>query len=82
MSWFPSGRCRQAAASAGTDAAAAAALPLEAAGKAIEIWFQDETRIGQQGTPSYEWGLCGSRLPAVRDNRHDTTYIFGTVCRA
>ena len=68
MSWFPSGRCRQAAASAGTDAAAAAALPLEAAGKAIEIWFQDETRIGQKGT--------------VRDNRHDPTYIFGAVCRA
>jgi len=27
-----------------------AALPSSAAGKPIEVWFQDEARIGQQGT--------------------------------
>jgi hypothetical protein len=27
-----------------------AAIPQHAIGKPIEIWFQDEARVGQQGT--------------------------------
>mgnify|MGYP003394389449 CR=1 FL=1 len=57
-------------------------MPPEAAGKTIEIWFQDEARVGQKGTLSYQWALRGSRPAAVRDNRHDSAYIFGAICPA
>jgi hypothetical protein len=48
----------------------------------VEIWFQDEARVGQKGSLSYVWAQKGSRPPMVRDNRHDTAYIFGAICPA
>jgi hypothetical protein len=57
-----------------------AALP-EAAGRMpIEVWFQDEARVGQKGTHAYVWAPVGSRPPMVRDNRHDSAYLFGAIC--
>ena len=56
------------------------ALPASAAGKAIEIWFQDEARVGQQGTLEFIWAPIGSRPLAVRDNRRDSAYLFGALC--
>jgi hypothetical protein len=53
-----------------------------AAGKHIEIWFQDEARVGQQGTHAYIWAPIGARPLMVRDNRHDSAYIFGAICPA
>ncbi len=38
--------------------------------------------MGQKGSLSYVWGPVGSRPPMVRDNRHDTAYIFGAICPA
>ena len=32
-----------------------AALPPEAAGKPVEIWFTDEARVGQQCTLTRAW---------------------------
>ena len=32
-----------------------AALPAAAAGRSIEIWFQDEARVGQRGGQAYIW---------------------------
>jgi DDE superfamily endonuclease len=58
----------------------AAALPAYAAGKPIEIWFQDEARVGQKGGHAYIWALVGSRPPMVRDNRHVSAYVFGAIC--
>ena len=49
----------------------AEALPETASGKPIEIWFQDEARVGQQGSLEYIWAPVGSRPRMVRDNRHD-----------
>lgn len=46
----------------------------------VEIWFQDEARVGQKGSLSYLWAPVGSRPPMVRDNRHDTAYLFGAIC--
>jgi len=57
-----------------------AALLVSTAGKAIEIWFQDEARVGQQGSLEYIWAPVGSRPLAVRDNRHDSVYLFGALC--
>jgi hypothetical protein len=38
--------------------------------------------VGQKGGHSYVWAAVGSRPPMVRDNRHDTAYIFGAICPA
>jgi putative transposase len=46
----------------------------------IEFWFQDEARVGQQGTLSRVWSPIGSRPPMVRDNRRANAYIFGAIC--
>jgi hypothetical protein len=46
----------------------------------VEIWFQDEARVGQKGTHAYVWAPVGSRPAMVRDNRHDTAYLFGAIC--
>ena len=55
-------------------------VPQAAANKAIEVWFQDEARVGQQGTLAYVWARRGSCPVAVRDNRHDSAYLFGAIC--
>lgn len=57
-------------------------MPASAAGKPIEVWFQDEARIGQKGSLEYVWAPVGSRPPMVRDNRHDSAYLFGAICPA
>ncbi len=57
-----------------------AALEGTTAGTPIEIWFQDEARVGQKGTHAYIWAPIGSRPLMVRDNRHDSAYIFGAIC--
>lgn len=38
--------------------------------------------MGQKGSLSYMWAPIGSRPAMVRDNRHDTAYIFGAICPA
>jgi len=55
------------------------ALPA-AAGKSVEVWFQDEARVGQKGGHAYVWAPIGSRPPMVRDNRHDSVHLFGAIC--
>ena len=60
----------------------AAAIPEHARDKPIELWWQDEARVGQQGTLTRLWAERGSRPPAPRDCRYDWAYIFGAVCPA
>src|SRR5208283_1075151 len=48
----------------------------------IEPSCKDEARVGQKGSLSYVWAPVGSRPPMVRDNRHDTAYVFGAICPA
>lgn len=57
-------------------------MPASAADKPIEIWFQDEARVGQKGSLEYVWAPVGSRPPMLRDNRHDSAYLFGAICHA
>jgi hypothetical protein len=57
-------------------------LPPAAAGKPLEIWFQDEARVGQKGSIAYVWAPIGSRPPMLRDNRHDSVHLFGAICPA
>jgi len=51
-----------------------------ASGKPIEIWYQDEARVGQKGTHAYVWAPVGSCPLMVKDNRHDSAYLFGAIC--
>jgi hypothetical protein len=57
-----------------------AALPKEAADKPVEVWFQDEARVGQQGPLTRVWARRGTRPRAPRDRRHAWAYLFGAVC--
>jgi hypothetical protein len=57
-----------------------AALPKTAQGRPLEVWFQDEARVGQQGTLTRIWAERGTRPRAPRDTRYKSAYIFGAVC--
>jgi hypothetical protein len=59
-----------------------AALPEEATGKPLEIWFQDEARVGQQGTLTRLWARRGTRPRAPKDCRYAWAYLFGAICPA
>ncbi len=51
-----------------------------ARGKRIEIWFQDEARIGQKNKITRRWAKRGTRPPAPRDQRTRSAYLFGAIC--
>src|SRR5262249_52846542 len=46
----------------------------------VEVWFQDEMRVGQKNKLTYRWARKGSRPRAARDQRTQSTYLFGAVC--
>ena len=45
----------------------------------VEVWFQDDARIGQQGTLTRRWGLRGSRPTTVQQTEYEWVYLFGAV---
>jgi transposase len=51
-------------------------------GTPIEIWFQDEARVGQKNKITRRWAKRGSRPSAPRDQRTRSAYIFGAICPA
>jgi len=57
-------------------AAVAAANP----GKAIEVWAQDETRIGQKGALGRRWAEKGSQPTAVVHGGFQAGWLFGAFC--
>lgn len=46
----------------------------------MEVWFQDEARVGQQGTLTRLWARKGTRPRAPKDCRYAWAYLFGAVC--
>ena len=54
----------------------------DAPGKPIEIWFEDEARIGQKNKITRRWARRGTRPTAPRDQRTCSAYIFGAICPA
>ena len=48
-------------------------------GKRVEVWFQDEARVGQQGTLTTAWAERGSRPSAVRQAEYEWVYPFAAV---
>jgi len=53
-----------------------------AACRPVEIWFQDEARVGQQGTLTRIWAKRGTRPRIRRDRRFTWAYLFGAICPA
>lgn len=51
-------------------------------GVEIEIWFQDEARIGQKNKITRRWAARGTRPRAPHDQRTAWAYIFGAICPA
>ncbi len=51
-----------------------------ARGKRIEIWFQDEARVGQKNKITRRWAKRGTRPSAPRDQRTRSAYLFGAIC--
>ena len=60
----------------------AAAVGDKVGDKRLEIWFQDESRIGQKGELTRQWARCGSRPRQPKDQRHTAAYLFAAVCPA
>jgi hypothetical protein len=60
-------------------AAIGAALPV---GTPIELWWQDEARVGQKNTITRRWAKRGTRPRAPHDQRTKWAYIFGAICPA
>src|SRR5271170_7840338 len=48
----------------------------------IEIWFQDEARIGQKNGLVRQWARRGTRPTQPADQRYDNAYLFGAICPA
>lgn len=48
----------------------------------IEIWYQDEARVGQKNGLTYQWATKGTRPRQPKDQRYDNAYIFGAICPA
>ena len=48
----------------------------------MEIWWQDEARIGQKNKRTRRWARKGTRPSAPQDQRTKSTYIFGAICPA
>ena len=51
-------------------------------GKLIEIWFQDEARIGQKNGLVRQWARRGSRPRQPAIQRYESAYLFGAICPA
>jgi hypothetical protein len=54
----------------------------DARGKRIEIWWQDEARVGQKNKITRLWAERGTRPSAPLDQRTASAYIFGAICPA
>ena len=46
----------------------------------IEIWFQDEARIGQKNPITRSWARKGTRPRQPADQRYQNAYLFGAIC--
>ena len=46
----------------------------------VQVWFQDEARIGQKNSLTRVWGQTGSRPAVPRDLGFSSAYVFGAVC--
>jgi len=48
----------------------------------IELWFQDEARIGQKNGVTRQWARKGTRPRQPADQRYENAWAFGAICPA
>lgn len=48
--------------------------------KRLRVYFQDESRFGQQGTLTNVWAPKGSRPTALRQTEYQYLWVIGAVC--
>jgi DDE superfamily endonuclease len=48
----------------------------------VEVWFQDEARIGQKNGIVRQWARRGTRPRQPADQRYANAYLFGAICPA
>jgi transposase len=48
--------------------------------KRLRVYFQDESRFGQQGTTTNVWARTGSRPTAIRQTEYEYLWVLGAVC--
>jgi transposase len=46
----------------------------------VRVFFEDETRFGQQGSLTRVWAKTGSRPRAVRQTQYQYLYVVGAAC--
>jgi hypothetical protein len=46
----------------------------------VELWFEDEARIGQKGRTTHVWYQKGQRPRGLREHRFASVQLFGAVC--
>ena len=46
----------------------------------IEIWVQDEMRVGQKNSRVRQWAPTGTRPRQPADQRFESMYVFGAFC--
>jgi hypothetical protein len=46
----------------------------------VDVWFEDEARFGQRGTPTRVLARTGLRPRTVTRTQYDRTYVFTGVC--
>jgi DDE superfamily endonuclease len=51
-------------------------------GTPVEVWFQDEARIGQKNGLVYQWARKGTRPRQPKDQRYANACLSGAVCPA
>lgn len=49
-------------------------------GGPIEVWFQDEARLGQKNGRTRVWAKRGTRPRLPADQRYANAYLFGAIC--
>ena len=64
------------------EAQALETLPNDIDRAEVDIWFQDEARIGQQNTMTRCWAKTGTRPRVVRQQQFLSAYLFGASCPA
>ena len=55
------------------------AIPPSVSSDDVDIWFQDETRVGQQGSRTRIWAEKGTRPRVVKQQQFLSQYIFGAI---
>lgn len=55
-------------------------IPADVGLDQVDVWFQDEARVGQQGTLTRVWARKGTRPRVVRQRQYESAYLFGAVC--